>query len=253
MKSFPGEKNIPANDKRRLLVKAIYDTRLDTLPILDNMQYYDEACTGGDTAYGILTPLDSNIHVLDVNADGQDDLVFHCNHWGFGLQFAYIFINRGDSYSVIDLPGTVFLKAGWINKKMASVTVVDPACCTYPFHKIKNCAIHEKSVVEKETCYVYAYSWNHLKACKKSKSKKTTAKAVRLIEGKYEPGEDGRFRPEMPGGNVHGMGNEIKVKGKKYELLDTYNEYKFIVVRGENETYGGKGKINYYCGWTKDL
>ncbi|HLP11810.1 MAG TPA: hypothetical protein VK177_07765 [Flavobacteriales bacterium] len=252
MDSFQGEKNLPADEKRKLLFKALQDVGWDsdTMPMGENIAYYEEMLTSGDSMYLGMTPLDSLIHVVDLNGDNKQDIVFHVFNWGFGL-YTGVFMNQGKKFTNFDFPATLFTGTTWDKNKLTGAMMMEIGCYMC-FKQLKVCSVKEEKVNVIRNYNIYPYAWDRLELGKKGTYIKCNSKKISLLKHDVGPNAN-NFRGEEADEATNKTRNKITMKEDGYYLVETYENYKFIIFRGTSENDDKTCDENYYCGWTKDL
>jgi len=76
----------------------------------------------------IFTELETNLHIVDFNNDGLDDVIFH-GHLGAESPFIVIFINTGNSFTEIFFDHQEIYKMVFKNGKVHRLYIKSGGCC----------------------------------------------------------------------------------------------------------------------------
>jgi len=241
---FTGE--IEVENELELLNHAIKSSGTDTIIelIYDfigcHIEYSEDSLS---EYFGRLKKITEYIHVLDINNDGKNDLIFDPYNWGCSLTATCFFVNENDNYRLLFLTGGVTDSIIIVNGMLTKYTNYRKHFPHMDFTELLEYTIN-KTVFEK-TNAVFIYD-NLIKEVvdKKYDLSKTKKKSITL------------FRTENIAENsFFGQYSVIHLSEKYYKVFLIKGDWKLVVVRG-NCTDGSvihKFENGYYCGWTNEL
>jgi len=245
IEKYTGE--IEVKNKLDLLFKAIESSKVDSDSTLrQRINCYQEFSSQNvDSSLKINEPITDYIHIIDLNNDHQDDIIFDPYCWGCTLMSTYIFINNNGNYKIIFEKYGIPIELKFKNDKINTYTTYTPPIPS-PFG-VDFCVFYEYSfsdtlVQTNEKFSIYENLISQIK--NKPVSRATTNKLNILLY--YE------------NSNINKQyAIRIELTDKNYKIIKSIGAWKLVIVNGKlNARQDYEHKIinnNYYCGWTNEL
>lgn len=237
---------IEVDNELDLLKHAIKSSGTDTIielihQFIDcHIEYSEDSLS---EYYSRLKNIKEYIHVLDLNNDGKNDLIFDPYNWGCSLTATCFFINENDNYRLMFLTGGITDSIIIVNGMITKYTNYRGYFPDMDFTELLEYTISDNTFKKINAVFIYS---NLIKevvdknfVVSKSKKKSITIYKTEKIEDES---------------NFHNY-SFITLTEKNYKVFIDKGEWKLVIVRG-NCNDGStieKFEDGYYCGWTNEL
>lgn len=241
---FTGE--IEVENELELLNHAIKSSGTDTIielihQFIDcHIEYSEDSLS---EYYGRLKNIKEYIHVLDINNDGKNDLIFDPFNWGCSLTQTYFFINENDNYKLLYLTGGITDSIIITNGKLTKYSNYLRNPIDMDFTELLEYTITGNDFKKTNAFFIYNNLIKEV-VTKKYISSKTKKISITLYRNE-EIADEANFDQY----------SRINITENKYKIFVNNGKWKLVVVRGNCKDGSNLEKFEngYYCGWTNEL
>jgi len=247
--NWPEKTKLTDSIKKKILSSIVLPTDTSLRMAIGCLSWLEKDTTFKDND----NKLADLISILDLNGDGDDDIVFNSYNDACGVYYSYLFYKSGDKYVTIKIPHGYISYVKWNGKHISKLYTTMPPCCMFQFNTVKYYKVKRNGQLNlKSTILYFAYSplADTLKKCNlfhRTKISKKNNQIFFCAEPKNEVYNDstGEFRFET---------YSVEMKSRRLYVFAKNGDFKLVAIRAKLPHPGPNylSKQTYYIGWTKE-